>query len=149
MHDIRNLFQIFTRRFGFLNKNCCQAEGYDISLVQSHILYEIEHQSLPSMQQVADTLGTDITTFSRQVQSLVKRGLVKKTPDAEDRRIYLLSLTEEGQRVAANINEQMNDYLNQVFAGMSETEKEMVIQSIQLLNENMKKTTRCCSAPLG
>ena len=101
------------------------------------------------MQQVADTLGTDITTFSRQVQSLVKRGLVKKTPDAEDRRIYLLSLTEEGQRVAANINEQMNDYLNQVFAGMSETEKEMVIQSIQLLNENMKKTTRCCSAPLG
>lgn len=149
MEDIRNLFQIFTRRFGFLNKDCCQAEGHDISLVQSHILYEIERQNLPSIQQVADTLGTDITTFSRQVQSLVKMNLVKKTPDADDRRVYLLSLTDEGQRVTDEINQQMNAYLEQVFENMNESEKEMVIKSIQILNDNMKKTTRCCTTPLG
>jgi len=149
LNDIRNLFQIFTRRFGFLSKDCCQAEGYDISLVQSHILYEVDRQAYPSMQQVADTLGTDITTFSRQVQSLVKRDLVKKTPDAHDRRVYLLSLTDDGKRVIAEINRQMNDYLEQIFAGMNESEKDMVIQSIQLLNENIKKTTKCCSGPLG
>ncbi len=149
MDDIRNLFQIFTRRFGFLNKDCCNAEGHDISLVQSHILYEIERQHLPSIQQVAETLGTDITTFSRQVQSLVKMNLVKKTPDVEDRRISLLSLTEEGQRVTDNISQQMNTYLEQVFANMTESEKEMVIQSIQILNRNMKTSTNCCSTPLG
>ena len=149
MDDIRNLFQIFTRRFGFLNKDCCNAEGHDISLVQSHILYELERQHLPSMQQVAETLGTDITTFSRQVQSLVKMNLVKKTPDVEDRRISLLSLTEEGQRVTDNISQQMNTYLEQVFANMTESEKEMVIQSIQILNRNMESSTNCCSTPLG
>ena len=78
---IRELFQIFTRRFGFLNKHCCQAGGHDISLVQSHILFEIDRQQHPSMQQVAETLGTDITTFSRQVQSLIKMKLVKKAPN--------------------------------------------------------------------
>ena len=149
MDDIRNLFQIFTRRFGFLNKDCCNAEGHDISLVQSHILYEIERQHLPSIQQVAETLGTDITTFSRQVQSLVKMNLVKKTPDVEDRRISLLSLTKEGQRVTDNISQQMNTYLEQVFANMTESEKEMVIQSIQILNRNMETSTNCCSTPLG
>ena len=149
MDDIRNLFQIFTRRFGFLNKDCCNAEGHDISLVQSHILYEIERQHLPSIQQVAETLGTDITTFSRQVQSLVKMNLVKKTPDVEDRRISLLSLTKEGQRVTDNISQQMNTYLEQVFANMTESEKEMVIQSIQILNRNMETSMNCCSTPLG
>ena len=91
--DIRELFQIFTRRFGFLNKHCCQAGGHDISLVQSHILFEIDRQHQPAMQQLAETLGTDITTFSRQVQSLIKMNLVKKAPDEDDRRISILSNT--------------------------------------------------------
>lgn len=72
MENTRELFQVMTRRFGFLNKNCCSAGGLDISLIQSHILYEIDNLHKPSMQQVAEALGTDITTFSRQVQSLSK-----------------------------------------------------------------------------
>lgn len=147
--NLRELFQVFSRRFGFLNKDCCQACGHNISLVQSHILYEVEHQSQPSMQQVAERLGTDITTFSRQVQSLIKINLISKTPDPEDRRISILSLTEEGKEVAENINQQMNQYLNDVFSNMSEEEKEMVIRSIQLLNTSMQKTSKCCTTPLG
>lgn len=147
--DIRELFQIFTRRFGFLNKNCCQARGHDISLVQSHILFEIDRQQHPAMQQLAETLGTDITTFSRQVQSLIKMNLVKKEPDQDDRRISILSLTPEGKVVADDIDQQMNQYLEEVFSTMSETEKQTVVTSIQLLNKSMAKTNKCCTTPLG
>lgn len=147
--NLRELFQVFSRRFGFLNKDCCQAGGHDISLVQSHILYEIEHQHQPSMQQVAETLGTDITTFSRQVQSLIKINLVTKKPDPTDRRISILSLTQEGKEVAENIDQQMNQYLDDVFSDMSQEEKEMVVRSIQLLNKSMQKTSKCCTIPLG
>ena len=147
--NLRELFQVFSRRFGFLNKDCCQACGHNISLVQSHILYEVEHQSQPSMQQVAERLGTDITTFSRQVQSLIKINLISKTPDPKDQRISILSLTEEGKEVAENINQQMNQYLDDVFANMSNEEKEMVVRSIQLLNTSMQKTSKCCTTPIG
>ncbi|KOS68872.1 MarR family transcriptional regulator [Lysinibacillus contaminans] len=147
--NLRELFQVFSRRFGFLNKDCCQACGHNISLVQSHILYEVEHQYQPSIQQVAESLGTDITTFSRQVQSLIKLNLISKKPDPKDRRISILSLTEEGKEVAENINQQMNQYLDDVFSNMSQEEKEMVIRSIQLLNKSMQKTTKCCTTPLG
>ncbi|NOU94384.1 MarR family transcriptional regulator [Paenibacillus sp. LMG 31456] len=149
MENVRELFQIMTRRFGFLNKNCCSAGGFDISLVQSHILYEIDHQHKPSIQQVADALGTDITTFSRQVQSLIKMNLIKKVPDPDDRRVYILSLTTEGKYVAATIDQQMNAYLNEVFSHMNDFEKETVIRSIQLLNEAMAKSSQCCTTPLG
>ncbi|MGE6363832.1 MarR family winged helix-turn-helix transcriptional regulator [Bacillus paramycoides] len=147
--NLRELFQVFSRRFGFLNKDCCQACGHNISLVQSHILYEVEHQDQPSMQQVAEKLGTDITTFSRQVQSLIKINLISKTPDPEDRRISILLLTEEGKEVAESINQQMNQYLDDVFSSMSKEEKEMVVRSIQLLNTSMQKTSKCCTTPLG
>ena len=149
MENVRELFQIMTRRFGFLNKNCCSAGGCDISLVQSHILYEIDHQHQPSIQQVAEALGTDITTFSRQIQSLIKMNLVKKSPDPDDRRVYMLSLTTEGKYVAATIDQQMNAYLAEVFSHMNDFEKETVIRSIKLLNEAMSKSSLCCSTPIG
>ncbi|CAG7642821.1 hypothetical protein PAESOLCIP111_04388 [Paenibacillus solanacearum] len=147
MENVRELFQMMTRRFGFLNKNCCSAGGCDISLIQSHILYEIDRQHKPSIQQVAEALGTDITTFSRQVQSLIKMKLVKKTPDPDDRRVNLLSLTTEGKYVAASIEQQMNDYLNEIFSHMNDFEKDTVIRSIKLLNEAMAKSGQCCSTP--
>ncbi|MGG4492210.1 MarR family winged helix-turn-helix transcriptional regulator [Metabacillus idriensis] len=148
MENTRELFQIMTRRFGLLNKNCCTAGGIDISLIQSHILYEIEHLHQPSVQQVADVLGTDITTFSRQIQSLVKMNLIKKTPYPDDRRVYVLSLTTEGKFIAATIDHQMNAYLDEVFSHMNEFEKETVIRSIKLLNASMAKSSVCCT-PMG
>lgn len=149
MENVRELFQILTRRFGFLNKNCCSAGGFDISLVQSYILYEIDRQHKPSIQLVAEALGTDITTFSRQVQSLIKMKLVRKTPDPDDRRVHVLSLTTEGKFVATMIDQQMNAYLNEVFSHMNDFEKETVIRSIKLLNEAMSKSSQCCSTPIG
>lgn len=144
MENLRELFQVMTRRFGLLNKNCCQIGGTEISLVQSHILYEILRKDRPSMQQAADALGMDITTFSRQIQTLIKMGLVLKSPLHDDRRVYQLALTTKGNFVAAAIDAQMNQYLVEVFSNMSEFERDMVIKSVKLLNEAMSKSTVCC-----
>lgn len=144
MENVRELFQVMTRRFGLLNKNCCQVGGAEISLVQSHILYELLRREKPSMQQVADTLGMDITTFSRQIQTLVKMELVVKSPLPEDRRVSQLTLTTQGKYVAAKIDADMNQYLSEVFSNMSEFEQEMVIKSVKLLNEAMSQSTVCC-----
>ncbi|MDF2681561.1 MAG: MarR family transcriptional regulator [Brevibacillus sp.] len=149
MEDVRELFQIMTRRFGFLNKNCCSVGGVNLSVVQSQILYEIDRQHKPSIQQVAEALGTDITTFSRQVQSLMKMNLVKKTPTPEDRRVFELSLTTEGTFVAATIDNQMNAYLNEIFSHMNDFERETVIRSVKLLNEAMSKAGQCCEPTQG
>jgi len=144
MEDIRELFQVMTRRFGFLSKNCCSVGGAEISLVQSHILYEIDKNQSPSVQTISNILGMDITTFSRQTQSLVKMRLIKKTPLPEDRRIYILSLTTEGKYVATTIDTKMKEYLQEVFSQMSDFEKNSVLQSIRILNEAMAKSTVCC-----
>lgn len=139
MKNARETFHILTRRFSLLNKNCCSVNGREISLVQSHILYEVGRQYKPSMQEIAEILGTDITTFSRQVQSLVKLNLVQKTPDDKDRRIFTLSLTEEGVHVADAIEEQMNHYLEDVFSHMTQFEQDTLLRAVKLFNEVMSK----------
>ncbi|WP_391118358.1 MarR family winged helix-turn-helix transcriptional regulator [Psychrobacillus sp. L3] len=145
MENKRELFQVLTRRFGLLNKNCCSIGSMDISSVQSHILYEIDKQTSPSMQQIAETIAMDITTFSRQVQTLIKMELVNKTPSSKDKRVYILSLTVQGKFVATTIDQSMNAYLEEVFSHMNEFEIETVIRSIKLLNQAMSKSSVCCT----
>lgn len=145
MENLRELFQIMIRRFGFLDKYCCSTDNYNISLVQSHILYEIGRRPKQSIQTISETLGMEMSTFSRQVQTLVKMDLVKKSPSPEDGRVFVLSLTEAGKEVAGQIDKQMNAFLDDVFSHMSQFEKETVIRSIRLLNASMAQSDGCCS----
>lgn len=145
MENKREIFHLLTRRFGLLDKNCCSVGNFEISTIQSHILYEIDKQHEPSMQQIAEALSMDITTFSRQIQTLVKMDLVKKTPSSQDKRVSILSLTVQGKFVATSIDYSMNAYLDEVFSHMNEFERETVIRSIKLLNEAMSKSTVCCT----
>jgi len=146
MDNKREIFHVLTRRFGLLNKNCCLVGGFEISTVQSHILYEIDkHYNSPSMLQIAEKLAMDITTFSRQIQTLVKMELVEKTPSSQDKRVTLLSLTTQGKFVATSIDHSMNAYLDEVFSHLNDFEKGTVIRSLQLLNEAMSKSSVCCT----
>jgi len=146
---MRELFQIMTRRFGMLNKRCCTTvEGEEVSLVHSHILHEVSRQHKPSIQQLADTLAVDITTCSRQVQALVDQGMLKKTPNPSDRRIQVLTLTDKGQQVSDNIDQEINQYLHEIFSQMTDYERDSVIRSIKLLNDCMGRSQMCCT-PLG
>lgn len=146
MENIRELLQIFVRRFGLLNADCCESCcGEAVSLVQSHILFEIKRQNNSAMQPVAEELGMDITTFSRQIKTLEQKGLVRKTPDEVDRRINLLSLTPEGERVKSQIDLHMTRYIEQLFLQFTEFEREAVVRSIKLLNEAIRKSGACCS----
>lgn len=145
MENKRELFQVLTRRFGLLNKNCCSIGGMDLSAVHSHILYEIDKQHEPTMQKIAETLAIDVTTFSRQIQTLIKMNLVKKSPSLEDKRYFVLSLTTEGKFMATSIESSMNSYLDEIFSHMNEFEQETVLRSIKLLNNAMAKSSVCCT----
>ncbi|MCM3629999.1 MarR family winged helix-turn-helix transcriptional regulator [Paenibacillus glycanilyticus] len=148
MENVRNMFQILSRNFGLLSEQCCDSCcGQEVSLVQSHILYEINRQHNPSMQDIAGALGIDITTFSRQVKTLTDKGFVKKTPHPSDQRINILSLTPEGLTVENAINLTVNTQLNSVLSTMSEFERETVLRSIQLFNDAMTKSAACCVPP--
>lgn len=140
MESIREQLQIFTRRFGLLNESCCdECCGEQVSMTQSHILFEVRRLASPSMQQVAEELGVDVTTFSRQVKTLETRGLVSRRVSPDDRRVTLLGLTDAGREVVEKIDRYMAARLERVFGGMTSFERETVVRSLGLLNEAVAK----------
>lgn len=144
MESVREKLHLFTRRFGLLNASCCdECCGEQVSMVQSHILFEIRRLEPPSMQRVAEELGMDITTFSRQAKSLESKGLIVRQVSADDRRVSLLGLTAAGRHVLEQIDRYMTAKIEQIFSTMTQFERETVVRSLGLLNEALTKTG-CC-----
>ena len=143
MESVREQLQIFTRRFGLLNASCCdECCGEQVSMAQSHILFEVRRSEKPSMQQVAEELGMDVTTFSRQVKSLENKGLVCRRVAPGDRRVSLLGLTDAGRQVLEKIDGYMAARLERIFGCMSTFERETVVRSLGLLNEALIQTVQ-------
>jgi len=146
MDPVREELQILVRRFGLLNAACCdECCGEQVSMVQSHILFEIRRAGNPSMQQVAEELGMDVTTFSRQTKTLEGKGLVVRQVSPDDRRVSLLGLTDEGRRVLGQIDRYMAGRIEQMFSCMSLFERDTVVRSLALLNEALTRTS--CGNP--
>ena len=147
MESVREALQVFVRRFGLLNASCCdECCGEQISMAQSHILYEIRRIGSPSMQRVAEELGMDVTTFSRQAKGLEGKGLIVRQVWPDDRRVSRLGLTDEGLRMLEQIDDYMAAKLEQIFAPMTPFERETVVKSLGLLNEAAAKSG-CCTRP--
>lgn len=142
MESVRDDLQVIVRRLDRLQAICCMSCCCEeVSLTQSHILFEIRRMGNPSMQGVAEELGVDITTFSRQAKSLEGQGLITRRVSPDDRRVHLLGLTEKGAAVLAGIDLHMSEQLAGVFSNMTPFEQECVSRSLGLLASAVQRNT--------
>jgi DNA-binding MarR family transcriptional regulator len=150
MESIREQLRIFTRRFGLLNESCCdECCGEQVSMTQSHILFEVRRSGSPSMLHVAEELGIDVTTFSRQAKALEAKGYISRRVSPDDRRVTLLELAGAGGQVLEKIDHYMAARLEKVFGGMTQFERETVVRSLGLLNEAVAKVADADARPGG
>ncbi|NMO94347.1 MarR family winged helix-turn-helix transcriptional regulator [Paenibacillus lemnae] len=139
---VREVFQQFVRIFGQLQRGGAQDCG--ISVIQSHILYELGKRPNISLNDLAALLHTDTSSLSRQVQQLVEYGQVNRLPDPKDRRYVVLSLTAEGEQKQQYIAEFMETFLSEVFSKIPEDQHEQVFQTLEVMKTALNSTSSPC-----
>jgi DNA-binding MarR family transcriptional regulator len=144
--DVREAFQQFVRRFGLLQKDGAQCCG--VSVVQSHIIYELSKKPNISLNDLSQILSVDTSTLSRQVQYLVELDMISRVPDPNDRRYVLLSLTTNGQQQHLQIANLMKDYVEGIFSKIPKEKQYQVLESLQYLNDAMGQSADCCTPPM-
>src|SRR6266478_3342593 len=75
------------------------AAGLDLSPAQCHVLHLIEPARPIPMGQLAETLACDASNVTGLVDRLESRGLVRRHPSTEDRRVKVFELTPAGSRL--------------------------------------------------
>ena len=99
---LHRLTKELIRRYQFRDWNqiCC----YGVSISQSHVLDVLADEGDLTMQQLARRMFKSVSTMTRVVAQLVKRGHVKRRQDPGDRRIVHVEITPQGKAVVAAIS---------------------------------------------
>jgi DNA-binding MarR family transcriptional regulator len=143
----RKILREFERLSTIQDTSCCEG----VTLPQCHVVLEVEELSQTSIGELAQKLGLDKSTLSRTVDTLVKRGDMKRREDPEDRRYAMIGLTSKGQGICEGINTENDRFYQQVFDRLPEGEGEQFLSLFQKFVSAMKKNSQldgnsdCCA----
>ncbi|GAA0517833.1 putative transcriptional regulator, MarR family protein [Paractinoplanes deccanensis] len=97
---VRDFNRYYTRRIGVLTDHYL---GQDRPLGEARLLFEIGDGA--DLRDLRARLGLDSGYLSRLLRSLTRQGLVSVTPRPGDARVRTATLTEDGRRELADLDE--------------------------------------------
>jgi len=95
MFNLRRASRLVARRYEEVLR------PLDLKAGQFSLLVALSLHPKTSLGPVADSLGMERTTLTRNLRPLLRRGLIESNPDVNDARVRLLSLTDDGRALLA------------------------------------------------
>ncbi len=131
--EFRKTLRKFERLISLQSKQdkCCKG----VTLAQCHVLLEIEELKQTKIIELTQRLKLDKSTLSRTIDGLVNIGLIERINASEDRRINLLTLTDQGRKTVDTINKKNNDYYLKAFEKIPNKQHKKIMESFQLLTD--------------
>jgi DNA-binding MarR family transcriptional regulator len=111
--------------------------GLDWTYSALLIMEGMKENAMLRMTELAELVGTTPPTVTKLIKDLEREGLVDRTPDKQDGRASIVSLTEEGQRVAEAIGGARLEALQQVLGDWSEDDLERLTVLFERLRADM------------
>ena len=141
---LRTSIQRFVRSFGLLNGDQTPC-GVALSPSYAHALMALldrERRGEGSTQQeLVKILGVDKSNVTRLCAKMLDAGHVVQQPSAHDGRVWLVSLTAKGRRLAERVEEASRARFDRVLAALpSEAARATVLRSLDLLNDALLRT---------
>jgi DNA-binding MarR family transcriptional regulator len=120
-------------RFIFLISKVCQkliinlqkafsASGVEVTPIQVMLLFFLQKNDGSSLTQISQGLMLENPTVTGLIDRLEKLGYVKRSDHPDDRRVYLIYLTEKGRKVANKALPIIKKLNEQIKEGYSKSE---------------------------
>lgn len=141
---LHRLTKELIRRYQFRDWNqiCC----YGVSISQSHVLDLLAEEGEVPMQQLARRMFKSVSTMTRVVAQLVKRGHVTRRQDPADRRIVRVEITPQGKAVVAAISRDLIETQKTILQSIPAAEWGAVFAVLEGLSQGARRWQEaCCS----
>ena len=115
------------------------ARSYGLSFSQFMVLEALLSKGKLSISEVRDTILSSVGTISLVVNNLEKMDYIKRESDKNDKRICLLSLTDEGRELIEKIVPENEKIINTYMENLSKDESETLLVLLKKLGENIGK----------
>jgi DNA-binding MarR family transcriptional regulator len=118
----------------YINKELAQ---HDIGSSQYLVLLALNENDCVHQETLSKNLYLDKATITRSVTKLMKRGYVKREVDPEDRRAYILHITNKGRKLVPEIRKVLDQTSTIFLSGFSTQEKAAVLELLKRMHQNI------------
>lgn len=125
----QKLSNYLTRRF----------KPYDITPEQWGLLNRLWEKDGVSQKELSETTVKDQTTVTRILDKLERKGLVKRQTNPDDRRIFLIFLTDEGRSLEDKLVPIAYEVLDEALQGLTQEEVQQMKVLLNKIFENVNK----------
>lgn len=137
--DIAELVALLPRFIGVLLKGSNIQTAAKLNISEEKTLMYIHKHEGCTMTEYSQRVGLARGSFTTVADSLEEKGLVGRVPDSDDRRKYALVLTEEGQRVAREIDVQFKQHIAARLASLTKEDLSNLKQALEIIAATAEK----------
>lgn len=130
---IERIVRTLPRIMGALFSERLMTEEAELTIPQIRTLSALQCHSRRTMGELAEALGVSLPSATQIVDRLVRRGLVERSPDAEDRRVVRVSLTETGASITQEARRERDRQLQAASRYLSPEELTLIADALARL----------------
>lgn len=112
--------------------------GLNLTIEQWSVLYHLWKQDGISQQELCNATFRDKPSITRLVDNLEKLQLVKRVPSESDRRINLIYLTRQSQKLQEETMHMAEETLNEALESVPADRIEICKEVLQIVYDNLK-----------
>ncbi|USB33916.1 MarR family transcriptional regulator [Paenibacillus sp. YPG26] len=140
----KEIFKALIDIIGMMNrpdrdKKMIQDAGVNLEEAAFRVFVGIGHIQPTSVGDLADMMGKNYSSVSRQIDKLEAAGLVHSYPSSSDSRIRVSELTKSGEEINAMISATRERYLREGLADWTPEEKSGLLNNLRRLFESLQK----------
>ncbi|WAH36533.1 MarR family winged helix-turn-helix transcriptional regulator [Alicyclobacillus dauci] len=140
LEQIEQEVAIFARRMEFARVTSDSNEDLDRSGYL--LLTSLQRRGKMTIGTLAEVFQLDISTVSRQVTPLIKHGYVLRETSDEDKRVSVLSITDEGEQKLSRVRASRRELYGRLLNDWSGEERAQFLQLLRRLNERIRSRQR-------
>ena len=120
-----------------------KSNGFDLTKEQWLLLKVLSRHNGISQNEMACITERDKTSMTRLVNTMEKKSLIARIPSKEDKRINLIHLTKNGEKMFHETQPVLVDLISELQHGLSDEEIETVINVMKKVQKNIKNPNGC------
>jgi DNA-binding MarR family transcriptional regulator len=105
-------------------------------------MLEILHREPRTLSALAAMHHVTPSTMSRSIDVLVRKAWVARRHDSDDRRLVILTLTDEGRSARAAMIQQNHDVITDLISQLDEDERARLYDGLSVLQTLLARTMR-------
>lgn len=115
-----------------------ELKPYDLSYAHRVILIRLSEKDDCTQKELAKDTYFEQSNLTLMLDKLELKGLVKRVPKENDRRAYIIKITQEGQKLRDVLIQMGENVMDKALDGVNNEQREELANLLELIYQNLK-----------